>query len=94
MSFISYDTLNKVCMFFLCITLPVVRIEFTVVILNFGIEEFTDPGLLKIWLTSLVCHFDILFLHKPVSFIFPGPEDRKEENHWIQGLEVANCHKI
>ena len=28
--------------FFLCITFPVVRIEFTVVILNFGIEEFTD----------------------------------------------------
>ena len=45
MSFISYDTLNKVCMFFLCITLPVVRIEFTVVILKFGIEDFTDPGL-------------------------------------------------
>ena len=30
---------------FLCITLPVVRIEFTVVILKFGIEDFTDPGL-------------------------------------------------
>ena len=55
-SFISYDTLhNEVCMFFfLCITFPVVRIEFTVVILNFGIEDFTDPGLLKIRLTSLV----------------------------------------
>ena len=49
---------------FLCITLPVVRIEFTVVILKFGIEDFTDPGLLKIRLTSLVCRFDILFLHK------------------------------
>ena len=64
MSFISYDALNEVCMFFLCITLPVVRIEFTVVILNFGIEDFTDPGLLKIRLTSLVCRFDILCLHK------------------------------
>ena len=46
-------TMKYVC-FFLCITFPVVRIEFTVVILNFGIEDFTDPGLLKIRLTSLV----------------------------------------
>ena len=93
MSFISYDTLNEVCMFFLCITLPVVRIEFTVVILNFGIEDLTDPGLLKIRLTSLVCRL-IYFAFTSDSFIFPGPEDRKEERHWKQGLEVANCHII
>ena len=77
------------------ITLPVVTIEFTVAILNFGIEDFTDPSLFKIRLTSLVCRFDILFLQfTSVSFIFPGPEERKEEEHWKQGLEMANCHII
>ena len=75
--------------------------KFTVLILKFGIEDFTDPGLLKIQLTlaglSLWCfhkcilHFSVLAKCMVQFYLLPFPPGNPQDNSCPSGPGVGNC---